>query len=297
MASQWAPTQTPQPIRYLIAVTCAISLLSALTNNVIIQLLHVQGPQELLGLSWPGIRHGYFWQLISYMFVGNVGSYGIDVSYLLSLFFAMYILWTIGAMVLERIGVARFFTLYFGAGIVAGLLGLWGMTLTGHYTTLAGLSAPLLALFTVWTMYYPDSIVMLFFIIPTQPKWILAGIVGALGIISVIQEDVVNLFFYFGSIFFGYFFGLLILNLYSPFDFTHSFDRKIIQWVSGVRKGKRDRSKTIDISTGESFSSDDEFVDQMLTKISKSGERSLTAKERRRMEQISERKMREHKDD
>lgn len=291
MANNWAPSQTPLAVRYLIAITCAISLFSALTNNVIIQLLNMRGPQEFLALSLRGVQQGHFWQPITYMFVGDVGSLGINFSYLLALFFGMYILWTIGSMVHERVGSVRFLSIYLGGGVFAGLLALWVIYLTGsYYVSIAGYAAPLLALFTVWTMFYPDSIVMLFFVIPTQPKWILAGVLGALCIISLAQGDFVSLALYLGSGMFGYLYGLLILHLFSPFQFTHSFDRKVVEWTSGLRKGKKNANKVIDISTGESFSSDDQFVDEMLTKISKTGEQSLTARERSRMEQISKRK-------
>jgi membrane associated rhomboid family serine protease len=297
MANQWAPSQTPLAVRYLIVITCVISLLSALTNNAIVQLLKIQGPQDLLALSWQGIQHGYLWQPLSYMFIGGIGAYGIDFSYLISLFFSMYILWTIGVMVYERIGSTRFFSLYLGGGIVAGLLALWMMGLTSHYTWLAGQAAPLLALFTVWTMFYPDSIVMLFFIIPTQPKWILAGIIGALCIISLSQGDMVTFTLYLGSVLFGYLYGLLVLKLFSPFEFTHSFDRKVVYWISSFGKSEKKSSKTVDISTAQKQSSDEEFVDAMLSKISKYGEQSLTARERSRMEQISKRKTRQRPDD
>lgn len=83
-----------------------------------------------------------------------------------------------------------------------------------------------------------------------------------------------------------------MLNLTSPFNFTQSFDKALI----GSFKGKKMTSKIVDIQTGQQWSSnDDAFIDSMLTKISKHGEASLTPSERRRMQNISERKMKEKK--
>lgn len=296
MTSNFGPSQTPQVIRRLIIWTCIISILSALTNNLFVQVFHITGPQELLTLSLYGLKNFYLWQPITYLFTHEASAYGINIFFLLSLFFEMYVLWVVGSMVHERIGTMRFLTVYFLSGIIAGLLALLVIYLSGHYIVLAGPSAALLALFTLWTMFYPDNIIMLFFLIPMKTVWLFVGVLGIIILTSLSSLDLVGFIFYFSGVLFGYLYGLLALGLKSPFEFTQSFDRKVIQLMDRIRGGAVDSSKVVDISTDAEYVSDeDAFVDAMLTKISKHGEKSLSTSEKQRMKKISERKMRDRK--
>ena len=54
---------------------------------------------------------------------------------------------------------------------------------------------------------------------------------------------------------------------------------------------KKDESKIVDIKTGKTVLDDEAFIDEMLAKISRYGEKSLSWQERDRMRQISEKKM------
>lgn len=303
--SQWGPGETSVAIRRLIMITCGISIFSAFANSLFVQVLGLKGPQELLSLSWHGLQNYFLWQPITYLFIQNSSSQGINLSFLLSLAVNMYVLWVLGSTLLERIGTKHFLGLYFIGGILAGLLTVFTMPLTGHYMPLAGPTASLLAVFVVWTMSNPQSELMLFFLIPIKTKWLLAGILGAICLISLSQLDFISLTFYLSATLIGYLYGLLVFNMQSPFKITHGFDRA----VSDVRddllkkirtKKKADRgvdlgaetagkpqSKVYDFKSGEAILDDDAFVDLMLTKISKNGEKSLSVEERRRMQQIS----------
>lgn len=287
-SSSWGPGHTPKVVRWLIILTCIVSLLSALTNNLFVQFLKMTGPVEFFGLSWRGLRWGYFWQPVTYLFVQDPGGNGIHFFYLISLLFDMYVLWVIGSMVIERLGSMRFIVLYLLTGVLAGLAAVGMMTLIGSYSLITGPSAALLGLLVVWTMYYPDSDLMLFFLFPIKLRWLLTGVLGAIFIVSLSQLDFVSLTFYGVATLTGYLFGLISCGLRSPFAFTRRFDLFVIRLSNRLfgTTASNEKSKVVDIQ-----SDDDAFVDAMLSKISKQGEKSLTSRERRRMQEISARKM------
>lgn len=286
---RWGPSHTPKLIRFLMTFTCVITLLSALTNSLFVELLGIQGPQFLLGLSATGLQSMYYWQPITYLFIQDVGSYGVHIFFLLTLGFNMYILWVIGSMVYERTRGGHLLGIYFGSGIAAGLISLLFMHLWHQYFFLAGPSAALLGLFVVWVMYYPDNDLYFFFLIPLKPKTLLTIILSILFISNLSNLDFISMLFYLVAALVGYLYGLLFLGLRSPYLITHRFDREMIKLINRFRGIDTTESKIVDIS-GVS-QDDDRFVDAMLTKISKFGESSLTQTERRRMKKISEEKM------
>lgn len=288
-AYRWGPGETPGVIRRLIFATCFISLLAALTNGIFVHLLQAKGPFDFLTLSWNGMVHYYLWQPVTYLFVQE-SIHGVHLYFLVALFLNMYALWILGSTLQERIGTRQFLYLYFFSGILAGLTALLVMPLTGQYMNLSGPTAAILAVFVLWTMYNPDSELLLFFLLPIKTKWLLAGILGMTFLISLSQWDLVNFTFYLFGALYGYLFGLIFCRLKSPFEVTHHIDEAIInalnRWPRKTTKSKD--SKIVDFSTFQASPlDDDDFVDAMLTKIAKFGEQSLTAKERKRMESIS----------
>ncbi|MBA3958257.1 MAG: rhomboid family intramembrane serine protease [Parachlamydiaceae bacterium] len=291
----WGPTYTPTVIKRLLVVMATLSLLSALTNNLFVHVFSLPGLQEWLSLSWNGLRHYYLWQPITYLFLQPIDSYGIQLSYLISLCFNLYILWVVGTMVHERIGTKHFLALFFLSGLLAGFVALMSMRLVETYIPLAGPTASLLALFVVWAMFYPSNDLLLFFLFPVSPKFLLGVVCGVLAIICIASLDLVSFAFYATGILFGYFYGLLLLGLASPYEFTKPFDRKVLGVINRWRGQEENDTKIVDISTGESPEDEDAFVDAMLTKISRFGERSLTPFERQKMQQISEKRMRDHR--
>lgn len=286
---RWGPGETPVPVRWLIILTCTLSLFSALTNNLFEQIIGIAGPQQFLGLSWQGLAHYFLWQPITYLFIQESGL-GVHIFFLIGLFFNMYILWILGSTLYERIG-SHVIGLYLISGALAGLCAILLMPLVGHYAILTGPSAALLGLFMVWTMCNPDSELMLFFILPIQTKWLLTSLVGAVCLISLSQADLISFAFYITGVIVGYLYGLLVLGIRGPFTHTHSFDDAVIHIGERLRrifnKSSQGSSKVVDIRHVETLLDDDAFIDEMLAKISKYGEGSLTRKERRRMDEIS----------
>jgi membrane associated rhomboid family serine protease len=294
---RWSPNNTPPAIRNLIWITVSTILLAAILGNLF-HFLGLMGPEEFFGLSWSGLQRYFLWQPLTYLFVQQSAGSGIHFLYLVSIFVNMYLLWLLGTMIAERSGTNHFLALYFLSGILAGLTAM----LVNQYGLISGPGAAILAVCMVWTMYYSDSEITIFFLFPVQAKWLMTGVLGAVSILTLAQFDVVSFVLYISGAIYGYLYGLLVLNIQGPFEFLLPIDRlltKLGQWVRSLfgyqTDVTRDSSKIIDLR-GKIVVDDEEFIDSMLDKIAKHGEDSLSNAERKRMDQISERKARERMD-
>lgn len=299
--SSWGPEKTPSTIRQLVILTSILAVLSAGAQSIFDQFGLFPGPQNFLSLSWWGINHWYIWQPLSFLFIQDSPE-GLSFFFFFTLLFNMYLLWTIGSTVFQLVGKGPFLRLYFIGGIAAGLLTLLSMKLTGQYEMLTGMTAALLILFTVWSMAFPETEILLFFLVPVKIKWIVVGIVGALLLISLSHLDLSNFILYLSAVFIGYAYAVTVHSWYSPFPLTLKFDMWLSRTASFVRQKmpfprrkpedvKTPKVKVVDISSGRPIEDDDAFVDAMLTKISKRGEESLTWSERKRLQEISKNKM------
>jgi membrane associated rhomboid family serine protease len=293
-------------IRYLIAITAVVAALCSALNPFFLSYFRMNGPQFLLSLSAEGLSHWYIWQPITYLFTLSSGQWGITFGFLLELFFAMYILWATAEALEDRIGSANCIKLYFTAGVIAGLLTIGVSQLIGNYLPLSGPTASLLALFTCWMLFYPESELMFFFIVSVKAKWLLLIVLAVMLLGDLSSLDLRGAIFHLTGAFIGYLYATVVWGVESPWCWTTSIDRRLNNLGSRLRRRNgRSRfsgpaaagpagSKVFDFRTGQAVVSDDQFMDAMLDKISKQGERSLSWSERRRMKKISDKKSKPH---
>jgi membrane associated rhomboid family serine protease len=294
---RFGPENTPRFLAILIFTTIAITLSCALFNPLFVYFFGL-GPEEWLSLSWYGIKNTHLWQPVTYLFVQYSGSQGINLSFLLGLASNMYIVWIMGSTIALLMGRNPFLRLYFISGILAGLLAFACMPLFGQYPILSTPIASVLAILTVWTMLNPETELLLFFLIPMKSKWLIASALGLILLITLSQLDFVNLVLDISGVIIGYLFAVLAWNLQGPFAFTHPIDKylanigRLFRLKKSENLSREIQTKIYDFKTGRAIIDDDKFVDAMLSKISKHGEKSLSWSERRRLKNISERKSR-----
>lgn len=272
MHIQFGPSVTPPIIRAIILLTLIVTGFSAVTQTLFTYFLEMRGPFDWFSLSWWGIREYFIWQPATYLFTYYMGPDGISFSYLMDIAFHMLLLWTFGSSVCERIGARAFAIFYLLAGICSGICSILLMPLIGQYGIISGQGSAVLALMVLWTLMHPKSDLFLFFLIPVPAKWLTLGLVGLMTLSSLSQADFVRFFLYLSAVLIAYGYGALMLGVRNPFA--------------------KERKKATIVPFEQPSVSDDLFIDQMLEKISKHGERSLTNAERERMRRISERKNR-----
>lgn len=181
---------------------------------------------------------------------------------------------------------------------MASLGALLTMSLTHHYYIIAGVAPALLAIFVAWAILHRDTQLLLFFLIPIKAKWLLATVIAFAILIPLSELDLVGFVYYSVGILIGYLYSTLGWQKQTPFIFMEKVDDFFIVLGRIIRAKirrlflfKKDESKIVDIKTGKTVLDDEAFIDEMLAKISRYGEKSLSWQERDRMRQISEKKM------
>jgi membrane associated rhomboid family serine protease len=131
-----------------------------------------------LGVLAPNtIRHGWLWQFVTYAFI-----YVDPIDFVLSVLGIYFLGWAVE----ERIGMGRFYGLFFGSTILAGVAG-FGLSVLGphlHSHTFgqgaaAGCGAAVNAILMVFYLFNRNAPIMLF-PLPIQfpVKWMVIGIAG-----------------------------------------------------------------------------------------------------------------------
>ena len=132
---------------------------------------------QYFALSLEGLKHGYLWQLLTFQFM-----HGNPLHILINCF----VIFMVGRGVEEILGRKNFLLLYLSSGVVGGLFqGLAGALLKGTFADpVVGASAGGFGLVAAFAMLFPDSMFLLFFIIPMRGKFFLVvcGLLAVWGI-------------------------------------------------------------------------------------------------------------------
>ena len=136
------------------------------------------------------VLHGEVWRIITYIFVPMYGSP-------FSLLIALYFYYWIGSTLERQWGTAKF-NLYYFSGVLLTVLGVTIVSLaTGkHFLGIAGTHYVNLSMFLAFAALYPETQVLLFFLIPVKMKWLAWIDIGvfALGIVQAIARgDIVGI--------------------------------------------------------------------------------------------------------
>lgn len=293
----FSPSDTPKSITFLIFITAIATVFCAAVEPLFVNVFKMTGPQEFFGLSRWGISNSYYWQYITSLFI-QVNVSGIGIFFLLSLTFNMYMLWLFGTNLVEAYGSSAFLRFYLLSGFVAGVVAILTMRGVNEFRLIGGPAPALLATFVAWAFLHKDTQLYLFFMIPIQVKLLLAVVVGLAILIPLSELDTVILMYNIAGILMGYLYSTVIWSKKSPFRFLESVDEFFVELGSKLRVYinrwnplKKKENKIVDIKTGKAVLDDDAFMDEMLAKISRYGEQSLTWQEKDRMKKISEKKM------
>lgn len=286
------PAETPTALKWLIISTLCLSFFGAIFDPIYEYILAYPGLTYLFGLSKEGLSSFFLWQPITYLFFQGPLSNGITFSFLLSLAINMYMLWIIGSELCERLGSSHFIYFYLGSGIFSGLIAV----LFGYYwTILLGPWGSLVAIFTLWTMLNPEREILFLFLIPIKIKWLYAVIIGGVLLISLSKLDFTSFFLSFAAALAGYVYGAGVWQLSSPFPFLQPVDHILFRlhtyFYNRFFKNRAiNPTKIYDLRTGQATKDDDTFVDEMLAKIAKHGEEALSWAEKKRLDEISEKR-------
>ncbi len=165
-------------MRVIVAGNIAVYVLMLLTQN------NDANALNFLTFNLNALLHGEIWRLVTFVFVP---AYSRPISLLISLYFYYWI----GSTLERQWGTAKF-NLYYISGALLTVLGVvLASLITGnHYLTVAGTGYVNLSMFFAFAFLFPDTTVLLFFILPIKMKWLayLDAGVFAFGIISALGQ-------------------------------------------------------------------------------------------------------------
>ena len=135
---------------------------------------------SFLTFNLNALLHGEVWRLVTFVFVP---AYSSPFALLISLYFYYWI----GSTLERQWGTAKF-NLYYISGALLTVLGVvLASLITGNpYLTAAGTGYVNLSMFFAFAFLFPDTTVLMFFILPVRMKW-LAYLDGALFAFDIIK--------------------------------------------------------------------------------------------------------------
>lgn len=216
------------------------------------------------------------WRYVTYMFIH------FDFMHF---FFNMLMLWMFGSEVAEWMGSRHFISMYFFCGIFAALFSFFMCLLGLTNNPIIGASGALMGVFVAYYKFFPDRMILMFFIIPMRIKhamWVMI----ALDIFFANSGDMIAHFAHLGGVVAGFIYMALYQN--SP---NHSllsglsrlFSRKTENYNgrSSSRRSDENDASEPEVLEGEVFYVDEQKrMDDILRKVEREGIQSLTESER-----------------
>lgn len=161
-------------MRYIVIGNVAVFLLSMFLRD--------QSALSFLYLNGERLLHGELWRIVTFVLVPGSGSiFWLAVS--------LYFYYWIGSTLERQWGTAKF-NLYYFSGVLLTVIGtVLATLLSGSSITVAGASYVNLSMFLAFACLFPDTQVLLFFIIPVKMKW-LAYLDGGLFVYGIVGSAV-----------------------------------------------------------------------------------------------------------
>ena len=209
------------------------------------------------------------WQLVTYGFVHDPA----DIKHIL---FNMFGLWVFGTSVEDVYGKAEFLRVYLTSIVVAGLAWVLFTAASGGPAVLVGASGGIMCVMILFVMHFPRRMLYVWGVLPV-PAWALAALFVLFDVIGLGGGGrVAHIAHIAGALFgFVYFRAGWNLGRLTPGGFSLRSLR-----MRPRLKIHKPRDDGADLNRQ---------VDQILEKISREGEASLTKSERRTLEEASRR--------
>lgn len=237
-------------------------------------------------LTVSGLKQGKIWTVFTYSMLHSMDNYLHIIGNLLALFF-------LGRELLPLLGSRRFLILFF-SGVVGGAV-LWSATNWGHGGSVIGASGGVLALLTVYACLQPNQPItlLLFFILPVtlKPKWIAFAFLAIDGMGFLFYEMLGNPspFGYAHSAHLGGMAaGWLFFRLVHQREWKQPDRVSTIELPKWFRRAKSTPAPQPAYRVNVSAPSREDLkaeVDRILDKINSQGFGSLTADEKRRLDE------------
>jgi membrane associated rhomboid family serine protease len=275
----------PPIIKNLLIINGIIFFISIIAQNIVIGGVLLDNIiTRYLGLipfnhpSWSFLP----WQLITYQFLHGGFTH---------IFFNMLMLWMFGMEIENLMGSRKFLIFYLLAGIGGGLL---QITLGSGGGPIIGASGAVYGVMVAFAMFFPDRMIYIYFLFPVKAKYLIVFLM-VIEFLSVGNGSFIAHLAHLGGAISGFLFIMLdrqynfnfdgIFNLFKSSNTFSSDSGKFTKRKSSFGFGKREVEEAefyeINNQSQSSEKVDQEVIDTILDKISKSGYQNLTEKEKK----------------
>jgi membrane associated rhomboid family serine protease len=219
------------------------------------------GPDQFTTMFWLyqpfAIGKLWLWQFVTYMFLHSVSSPW-------HIIFNMLVLWMFGSQVERAMGTKKFLTMYFTAGVFAGIF----CCLFTPDSPIIGASGAIFAVEIAFAMFFPNTTVI-FYVFPIKAKY-LVMIFAFITVINCIMPASGSTahFAHLGGLVYGFLF-----IRYEP-----RFSSFLLSWQNQLQE--KECQKEGDIKRQ---------VDVLLDKVNQGGMKNLTRRERNFLRSASKR--------
>ncbi|MDI6402430.1 rhomboid family intramembrane serine protease [Balneolaceae bacterium ANBcel3] len=274
----------PKGLRTILAINIAVFLVQSILilfggQSIAVFFINVFGfyPEWSTSILQP-------WRLVTYMFF-HAG--------VLHLVFNMLWLWWMGRPVEMQLGTRNFLVIYFGSGIGGALVNLLFSPLFAANITI-GASGAVFGMMIAFAMLFPRAPIMLLFLPPIESRFLVAGLI-AIDLLLISSADNVARIVHLGGALCGY----IILKLYQRgynYDLWFELLKQRFKAKSPpkakAKKSTRPQNQNMKLVTDAEIVEeyDQDELDRILDKISKSGYEGLTAEEKRILFELSKKK-------
>ena len=275
------PSSKPMTV-ILVVVTVAVFVLQIMTSRPNgLPGASTSLVQEWLALNFDDVMtRGQIWRLLTYAFCH-------DQSNLLHIVFNMMVLYSIGGVLRHLLGDREFLWFYLVAAVFAGICSLVFYRLVGIRAEIIGASGATMGVFCLVALHYPRQKVLLMGIIPIEFRWLLAAFVAidTLPMISQVAAAFQNRQTVSQVANSAHIGGLIFGFLY--FRWNMRITRWWDQFAGRIAIRRRRGKLRVFTESPEPESNLSSQVDDILEKISREGEASLTSRERNILAQAS----------
>ncbi|KER11011.1 MAG: protease [[Candidatus Thermochlorobacteriaceae] bacterium GBChlB] len=215
----------------------------------------LRAPLMEFGALWTlDSRNFEVWQLVTYMFMHGG---------LFHILFNMIALWMFGAEIENYWGTQQFTIYYFTCGIGAGLCNI--LLTSGGYPTV-GASGAVYGVLLAFGMMFPDRYIYIYFLLPIKAKYlvIIYAVLELFASFDQASSGVAH-FAHLGGMVVGF---IYIKVMQREFPFQSWFEKVLTERQSYTAAPPPRRSQ-------------EDRIDEILDKISRSGYESLTSDEKR----------------
>ncbi|MCB9206287.1 MAG: rhomboid family intramembrane serine protease [Ignavibacteriales bacterium] len=272
----------PPVIKNLLIINGIVFFIKIIAENIVVgQTLLETYITGYFGLIPFG--HPYFsfmpWQLITYQFLHANFSH---------IFFNMLMLWMFGMEIENIMGSRKFLVFYLLAGIGGGLLQL---LLGGGGGPIIGASGAVFGVMVAFAMFFPNRMIYIYFLLPVKAKYLIVFLM-VIEFMSVGDGSFVAHLAHLGGAIVG--FSFVYLDRQQNFNFDKMFDifksnktysDTTFKKRSGFGFGRKEveDAEFYEIKSDKSSEDkvDQEVIDAILDKISRSGYQNLTEKEKK----------------